>query len=114
MKIQDLKSIKIPSKTVKVKVITQQVDIQIYPITGFGLMKIQDLSSKLQKDNNIDIQKQLIEFSLKYGCKAQDDDVNYLIQNDIIACMALVKQIVNYSSDFNEKKIKQSDIAKKK
>lgn len=103
----------IPTKEVKIDGFEETVTIS--PIAGFGLLKIQDLAKKFEKDqSDIEVQEEMIKLALKWGCKCSDEDVNFLIENDLIACMTLTKEVMEFSAEYNQEKFKESDLAKKK
>lgn len=109
------KNLKLPSKALTVKVLEQDLEFDIYPIGGFGLIKIQNMAEELQKDEkNFYLQVELVRFTLKYGAKAADQDIQFLIQNDLVACMEIVNAIMEFSNDFNVSKKDQYTKAKKK
>jgi hypothetical protein len=35
------KNLKLPTKTIKINVLNQELEFEIYPISGFGLIKLQ-------------------------------------------------------------------------
>lgn len=108
-----VKDLVVPTKEIKVSGFKDTVTI--YPIGGFALMKLQNLSSKLEKDKeNIDLQEECVRLALKWGCKCSDEDIEYLIQNDLIACIEITKEIIEFASEYNEAKMKESELAKKK
>ena len=103
----------IPTKEVKIDSFEETVTIS--PITGFGLLKIKDLSEKFEKNKeDLEAQEQMVKMALKWGCKCSDEDINFLIENDLFACMQLTKEVLEFSSEYNEAKAKESSIAKKK
>ena len=109
------KNLKLPTKTIKINVLNQELEFEIYPISGFGLIKLQQMAEKLSKDEkNTDLQIQLVKFALKYGAKADDEDINFLVENDLIACMDILNQIMQFANDFNSQKKTQYVKAKKK
>ena len=111
----NLKGIKIPTKEISVKIVDTEMEITIYPIGGFGLLKLQKLFKKLQDDpENIDTQVELIKFALTNGAKGEPDDVNFLIENDLTAAMQLTENILQFSMEYSEEKSKQAELAKKK
>lgn len=111
----DIKGIVIPTKEVALNILDSALQVTIYPITGFGLTKIQKLSEQLQKEpENFEIQQELVRFAIKCGCKVLDDVVDFIVQNDMFASMKLVEQIMQFSGDYNAKKFDQGQKAKKK
>ena len=107
------KGLQIPTKEVNITGFEDTVTI--YPIGGFALMKLQELSKKSsENENDAELQEQSVRFALKWGCKCADEDIDYLVQNDIVACMELTKEILEFSSEYNENKFKESELAKKK
>lgn len=107
------KNCTIPTKEVKISGFEDT--ITIYPIGGFALMKLKSLSEALNKDvNNAESQEECVRFALKWGCKCEDDDINFLVENDLVTCIELTKQIIEFSGEYNEAKFKESDLAKKK
>lgn len=108
-----IKNFKIPTK--EVKVVDFEDSVTIYPIGGFALVKLNELASALQNDeNNAEKQEECVRFALKWGCKCSDEDVQYLIENALISSLELTKEIIEFSSQYNEAKIKESSLAKKK
>lgn len=108
-----VKDLVIPTKEIKVTGFKDTVTI--YPIGGFALMKLKDLSAKLAKDKeDIETQEECVRFALKWGCKCSEEDIEYLIQNDLIASIEITKEVIEYASEYNEAKMKESDLAKKK
>lgn len=108
-----VKDLVIPTKEIKVTGFKDTVTI--YAIGGFALMKLQNLASKLEKNNeDIEAQEECVRFALKWGCKCTDEDIEYLIQNDLIACIEITKEVIEYASEYNQAKLKESDLAKKK
>jgi len=102
----------VPTKEIKVDGFEETVTI--YPISGFGLIKLQKIAEKLEKDpENLDLQIEICKFSLKWGAKCTDEDIEFLIENDFITTMQLTKEIMNYSQEYNEEKFKESELAKK-
>lgn len=111
----NLKNVKIPSKEVKVKIVDTEMEVTIYPIGGFGLLKLQKLFKQLQDDpENIDVQIQLVKFALANGAKGEQADIEFLIENDLSAAMQLTEEILQFAMDYSEEKSKQAEIAKKK
>lgn len=103
----------IPTKEVKVDGFEDTITIS--PVSGFGLLKIKDLAEKFEKNKeDFETQEQMVKLALKWGCKCSDEDIDFLIENDLITCMSLAKEILEFSSDYNEAKIKESSLAKKK
>lgn len=114
MNIFDIKKLQVPKKEVKVKILDEEVDVNISPISGFGLSKLEKLSSELKKDqNNLEIQEKLVKLTIKNGTKCDDETVDFIIENDMIAAMELTEAILAYSSEYNMKKMEESNIAKK-
>lgn len=109
------KNLKLPTKALTIKILDQDLEFDIYPIGGFGLIKIQNLAEELQKDQkNYEVQVELVKFTLKYGAKADDQDIQFLIQNDLVACMKIVNSILEFSTQFSTLKQEQYSKAKKK
>ena len=109
----NLESIKIPTKEIKVPLFEDTVTI--YPITGIGLMKLRDLSSKFEKNpEDEETQKEAIHLTLKYGAKCTQEQIKFLIDNAYITCVEILKQVFQFSSDFAEETFKESEKAKKK
>lgn len=103
----------IPTKEVSVEGFEDTVTIS--PITGFGLLKIQDLAKKFEENkSDIEAQEEMVKLALKWGCKCTDEDIKFLIENDLIACMTLTKEVMEFSAEYNQEKFKESDLAKKK
>lgn len=115
MKILDVKSLKVPKKEVKVKILDEEVDVDIYPICGFGLTKLEKLSSDLKKDSDdVEVQEKLVRLAIKNGTKCDDETVDFIIENDMFASMELTQAILEYSGEYNQKKMEESTFAKKK
>lgn len=107
------KNLVIPTKEVKIVGFTDTVTI--YPIGGFALVKLKQLATGLTGDEeNPEKQEECVRFALKWGCKCTDEDVQFLIQNALIASIELTKAIIDFSSEYNENKFKESSLAKKK
>jgi len=103
------KGFSIPTKEIKVTGFEDTVTI--YPIGGFALMKLQEMFTKGGED--ADSQEQSVRFALKWGCKCSDEDIEYLVQNDLVACFELTKEIIEFSGEYNQNKFKESELAKK-
>lgn len=107
------KNLVIPTKEVNVVGFTDTVTI--YPIGGFALVKLKELAAGLQGDEeNPEKQEECVKFALKWGCKCSDEDVQYLIENALISSIELTKAIIDFSTEYNEEKFKESSLAKKK
>lgn len=108
----DVKKLSVPTKEVKID--SFEDTITIYPIGGFGLLKLKELSEKLSKEKeNSDLQEECVRFALKWGCKCSDEDIDYLVENDLVACIQLTEKVIEFSSEYNQKKIDLSTLAKK-
>ena len=106
------KEIVIPTKEVSITGFKDTVTI--YPIGGFALMKIQSLFEKIKSsDDPSEFQEQCVRLALKWGCKCEDEDIQFLIDNDIFTCMELTKEIIEFSTEYNDLKTKESNVAKK-
>ena len=115
MNILDIKGLKTPSKEVEIHIINEDQKITIYPIAGFGLLKLEKLMKKLQEDTeDTDLQEQVVKLALKDGCKADEETIQFLIDQDVFACMKLVEEVLQFSGEYAEAKSKELNIAKKK
>ena len=109
----NLESIKIPSKEIKVPLFEDT--ITIYPITGLGLLKLKDFSSKFEKNpDDEETQKAAIELTLKYGCKCTEEEIQFLIENAYLSCIEILKEVLDFSTEFASETFKESEKAKKK
>lgn len=109
----NLESIKIPSKEITVPLFEDTVTI--YPITGLGLLKLKSLSEIFEKDSeNEEAQKTAIELTLKYGCKCNDEEIKFLIDNAYLSCIEILRQVLEFSTDFAKETFNESEKAKKK
>lgn len=107
------KNLVIPTK--EVNIVGFSDTVTIYPIGGFALIKLKELASALQGDEeDPKKQEECVRFALKWGCKCSDEDVTYLIENALISSLELTKEIIEFSSEYNEAKLKESSLAKKK
>jgi len=107
------KNLVIPTKEVNVVGFSESVTI--YPIGGFALVKLKELATGLQGDEeNPQKQEECVRFALKWGCKCSDEDLDYLIENALITSLELTKAIIDFSTEYNEAKLKESTLAKKK
>lgn len=112
MKLQ-IKNLVIPTK--EVSVIGFKDTITIYPIGGFALIKLKELASDLQGDEeNPQKQEECVRLALKWGCKCNDEEVQFLIDNALISSIQLTKEIIEFSSEYNDNNFKESSLAKKK
>lgn len=108
-----VKDLVVPTKEIKVSGFKDTVTI--YPIGGFALVRLEKLSKKLaENSDDLETQEECVKLALKWGCKCTDEDIDYLIQNDLIVCMEITKEVLEFSSEYNEAKAKESDLAKKK
>ncbi len=112
MKI-DISKFNIPSKEIKVPLFEEEVTI--YPITGLGLLKIKKLSEAFEKDvENEEAQRAALTIVLKYGCKCNDEEIAFLIDNAYISCLEILKQVLDFSTEYAQTVLKEENIAKKK
>ena len=109
----DTKKLVIPTK--QVQIVGFEDTVTIYPIGGFALIKLKQLATKLQDDSqSAESQEECIRFALKWGCKCSEEDINFLVENALISSLELTKAIIQYSSEYNDAKLKESSLAKKK
>lgn len=107
------KNLSIPTKEITIDGFNET--ITIYPVGGFGLMSLQEYADALTKDpNNTTIQESIVRLALKWGCKCEEEDIQYLIDNDLFACLELSKAVIEYSAEYTAEKMKTSALAKKK
>lgn len=107
------KSLNIPTKEIKITAFEDTVTI--YPIGGFALIKLQKLAKTL--DNIEEADDSIVEavrFALKWGCKCEDEDIQFLIDNDLVTCMELTKAVIEFSGEYASAKMDESTLAKKK
>jgi hypothetical protein len=107
------KNLTVPTKEITIDGFNDT--ITIYPVGGFALMTLQEYADSLSKDpNNLVIQESIVRLALKWGCKCEEDDIQYLIDNDIFACLELSKAVIEYSAEYTSSKMVISNLAKKK
>jgi hypothetical protein len=107
------KNLSVPTKEITIEGFNET--ITIYPVGGFGLMSLQEYADALAKDpNNTSIQESIVRLALKWGCKCEEEDIQYLIDNDLFACLELSKAVIEYSAEYTAEKMKTSSLAKKK
>ena len=84
-------------------------------LAGFGLLKIEKLMRKLQEDQeDTETQEQVVRLTLKDGCKADDETIQFLLEHDLFATMKLVEEILSFSGEYAEAKSNEMNLAKKK
>ena len=109
----DIKALKIPTKEVKVTAFEET--ITIYPIGGFALIKLQKLAKSLDNlEDGDDTIVEAVKFALKWGCKCNDEEIDFLVENDLVTCMELTKEVIEFSGEFAGAKMDESSLAKKK
>ena len=102
-----------PTKEVKVDGFEDSITIS--PITGFGLLKIQELAKKFEENKeNVEAQEEMVKLALKWGCKCTDTDIQFLIENDLLTCITITKEVMEFSTEYNQSKFNESELAKKK
>ena len=115
MSLLSLKGLKVPSKEVKVNIFGEEREVTIYPIAGFGLLKIQELSDQISEDEkSTDHKAALVKFTILKGCKTDEETADFLIENDIVGCTELTNEILTFSKEYNEAKLKEEEASKKK
>lgn len=109
----DITSLKIPTKEVKISAFEET--ITIYPIGGFALIKLQKLAKSLDKlEDGDDAIVEAVQFALKWGCKCSDEEIQFLVENDLVTCMELTKAVIEFSGEYAGSKMDESALAKKK
>lgn len=109
----NLESIKIPTKEISVPLFEDTVTI--YPITGLGLLKLKSLSEIFEKNAEDEkAQRDAIELTLRYGCKCTDEEIQFLIDNAYLSCIEILKEVLEFSTDFAQETFKESEKSKKK
>lgn len=107
------KNLSVPTKEITIDGFNDT--ITIYPVGGFGLISLQEYADALSKDpNNVTIQEAVVRLALKWGCKCDEDDIQYLIDNDIFACLEISKAVIEYSAEYASTKMQTTALAKKK
>ena len=107
------KNLSVPTKEITIDGFEDT--ITIYPVGGLGLLSLQEYADALSADpGNISIQESVVKLALKWGCKCEEADIQYLIENDIFTCLEISKAVIEFSSEYAAAKMKTSSLAKKK
>ena len=107
------KNLTVPTKEVTIDGFNES--ITIYPVGGFGLVSLQEYANSLSKEpDNMAIQEAIVRLALKWGCKCEEEDIQYLIDNDLFACLELSRAVIEYSAEYAGEKMKTTSLAKKK